>query len=240
MNNLILVRHGQSLWNKEKRFAGWADIDLTKQGKEEAEYAGKLIKKLNIKFDSFFTSLQKRASNTLSIILDILNEPNASINKAWQLNERHYGGLTGLNKDEMIKKHGAEQVQIWRRSFDIPPPPMELSSPHHPSKNRTFAEIPTDKIPIGESLKDTFERVVPYYESKIKPLIFLKRNILVSAHGNSLRALCKKILNILKKNIIKFEIPTGNPMLVTFSDNFEVKEYKYLDLKRSKKILFNV
>ena len=240
MSNLILVRHGQSLWNKERRFTGWADIDLTKQGQQEAEHAGKLIKELNAGFDVYFTSVQKRAINTLNIILNILNKPNAEINKAWELNERHYGGFTGLNKDEMIKKHGSKQVHIWRRSFDIPPPPMNLSSPYHPSKYQAYVNIPADKIPDSESLRNTFERAVPYYEQKIEPLIFLKKNVLVAAHGNSLRAICKKILNISKVKIVNFEIPTGNPLLIIFEENLKIREYRYLDSRRAKKILFNV
>ena len=162
MNNLILVRHGQSLWNKERRFTGWADIDLTEKGKLEAKLAGKLVKELNIEFDAYFTSVQKRAINTLKIILDILKKSNVEISKAWELNERHYGVLTGLNKDEIIKKHGIKQVQIWRRSFDVPPPPM--NSRH--SYQNTYKSVPKDKIPKSESLKDTFERVVPYYKRK--------------------------------------------------------------------------
>ena len=240
MNNLILVRHGQSKWNKQKRFTGWADIDLTEEGQREARYAGKLIRELNLKFDACFTSVQKRAVDTLSIILDVLNKSNSEISKAWELNERHYGALTGLNKDEMIVKHGHEQVHIWRRSFDTPPPKMDLSNPHHPSKNKIYKNIPKKKIPDSESLKDTFERVVPYYQNKIEPLISQKKNILISAHGNSLRALCKKIFNISNEKIIDLEIPTGNPLLITYEKNTNLKEYKYLDTKRSKKILFNV
>mgnify|MGYP001197816690 CR=1 FL=1 len=160
MNNLILVRHGQSLWNKERRFTGWADIDLTEQGKSEAEYAGKLIKKLNIEFHAYFTSQLKRAKNSLDIILKILNKPNAEVINAWELNERHYGDLTGLNKDEMMKKHGIKQVQIWRRSFNISPPPMKLSNPYHPSKNKIYANIPIDKIPNSESLKKKYSTLV--------------------------------------------------------------------------------
>ena len=240
MNNLILVRHGQSLWNKTRTFTGWADIDLTEQGKFEAEYSGQLIKKLNIEFDSYFTSVQIRAINTLSIILNILKKSEAKFKKAWQLNERHYGELTGLNKDQMIKKHGEKQVHVWRRSFDIPPPPMKTSNPYHPTKNKNYANIPLDSIPASESLKNTFDRVVPYYEKEIEPLVSLKKNVLVSAHGNSLRALCKKIFNISNKKIIDLEIPTGNPLLISFEDNLKMKEYKYLDNKRAKKILFNV
>ena len=240
MNNLILVRHGQSQWNQKKKFTGWVDIDLTEQGKSEAESAGKLIKELNIEFDAYFTSVQKRAINTLKIILDILNKKNSEIKKAWELNERHYGALTGLNKDEMMKKHGKKQVHIWRRSFDVPPPPMEKTNPNHPSKNKAYINIPTSKIPSCESLKNTFERVMPYYEKNIKPILSSNKNILISAHGNSLRALCKKLLNISDKKIIDFEIPTGNPLLIVFDKSLEVTKYKYLDAKRAKNILFNV
>ena len=240
MNNLILVRHGQSQWNQKKKFTGWVDIDLTEQGKSEAESAGKLIKELNIEFDAYFTSVQKRAINTLKIILDTLQKKNSEIKKAWELNERHYGALTGLNKDEMMKKHGEKQVHIWRRSFDVPPPPMEKTNPNHPSKNKAYINIPTSKIPSCESLKNTFERVIPYYEKNIKPILSSNKNILISAHGNSLRALCKKLLNISDKKIINFEIPTGNPLLIVFDENLKVKKYKYLDAKRAKNILINV
>jgi len=237
MNNLILVRHGQSQWNQEKKFTGWVDIDLTEQGKSEAESAGKLIKELNIEFDAYFTSIQKRAINTLKIILDTLQKKNSEIKKAWELNERHYGALTGYNKDEIIKKYGSKQVQIWRRSFNISPPPMDSQ---HPYKKNIYINIPKDKIPASESLKDTFQRVVPYYEKKVEPLISLKKNVLITAHGNSLRALCKKLFNISKKKIINFEIPTGNPLLIRFEDNLKVKDFKYLDTQRAKKITFNV
>ena len=240
MNNLLLLRHSQSLWNKQRRFTGWADIELTTQGRSQAELAGKLIKDLNIEFDAYFTSVQKRAVNTLNIILNILNKPNVEVKKAWELNERHYGALTGLNKDEMINKHGSEQVHIWRRSFDIPPPKMDLSNPHHPTKNKIYKNIPIEKIPESESLKDTFKRVVPYYHSEIEPLVSSKKNVLVSAHGNSLRALCKKIFNISNEKIVDLEVPTGNPLLISFAENINLKEYKYLDRKRAKKILFNV
>ena len=237
MNNLILVRHGQSQWNQEKRFTGWADIDLTERGKSEAKHAGKLIKDLDIEFHSCFTSELKRAINSLTIILNILNKSDLEINKAWELNERHYGGLTSLNKDEIIKKHGEKQVEIWRRSFDIPPPPMDSE---HPYKNSLFKNVPKNKIPETESLKDTFNRVVPYFEKKIYPMILSKKNILIVFHGNSCRALLKKIFNISKKNISKFEIPTGNPFLIRFDENLKIKDYKYLDSSRAKKILFNI
>ena len=231
MNNLLLLRHGQSQWNKERRFTGWVDIDLTEQGKYEAEQAGKLIKNLNIEFDAFFTSQLKRAINTLEIVLKVLNKTDVKIIKDAALNERMYGNLTGLNKDEVIAKYGSEQVKIWRRSFDISPPPMDTQ---HPYKNKINSNI------LCESLKDTFERVVPYYDEKIKPLILSKRNILIVFHGNSCRALLKKIFNISNKKIIQLIIPTGNPLLIKFEENLKVKEYKYLDNKRAEKILFNV
>ena len=231
MNNLILVRHGQSFWNKERRFTGWADIDLTEQGKLEAQQAGNLIKELNIEFHGYFTSQLKRAINSLEIILEILNKKNAKIVKTSSLNERHYGGLTSLNKDEIIKKYGSDQVKIWRRSFDELPPPMEKQ---HPYKEKIRSKI------LSESLKDTFHRVVPYYDKEIKPLIFSKKNILIVFHGNSCRALLMKIFNISKEKITEFEIPTGNPLLIRFDDNCKVKDCKYLDQKRSKKIFFNI
>ena len=231
MNNLILVRHGQSKFNLERRFTGFYDVNLTEKGKSEAEYAGELIKKLNIQLDAYFTSELIRASNSLNIILKVLKVSNPQISKAWELNERHYGGLTGLNKDETIKKYGIEQVKIWRRSFDIAPPKMEND---HPFKNKIKSKI------LGESLKDTFQRVVPYFDEKIKPLILSNKNILIVFHGNSCRALLMKILNISEKKIVDFEIPTANPLLIKFEKNFVVKECKYLDEKRSRKILFNI
>jgi len=231
MNNLILVRHGQSLWNREKRFTGFVDIELTEDGKSEAEHAGRLIKELNIEFDAYFTSVLKRAINSLNIILEILNKPNVKINTAWELNERHYGELTGLNKDDTVIKYGNKQVQIWRRSFDTRPPPM---GKQHPYRNKINSNI------LSESLKDTIKRVIPYYEKKINPLISAKKNVLIVFHGNSCRALLMKILNISKEKIVEFEIPTGNPLLLKFGNNLKVQDYKYLDAKRSRKILFNV
>ena len=231
MNNLLLVRHGQSEFNLARRFTGFYDVGLTKKGKSEAEHAGQLIKKLNIDFDAYFTSKLNRASNSLKIILKILDKPKAEVFKSENLNERHYGGLTGLNKDETIKKYGSKQVKIWRRSFDISPPPMDSN---HPLKNKINSKI------TGESLKDTFDRVIPFYNKKIKPLILSKKNVLIVFHGNSCRALLMEILNISQKKIIELEIPTGNPLLITFENNLKVKEYKYLDSDRSKKILSNV
>jgi 2,3-bisphosphoglycerate-dependent phosphoglycerate mutase len=231
MNSLILVRHGQSLWNKERRFTGWADIGLTKQGELEAKNAGYLIKKLNIEFDAYFSSELIRAKQSLNIIMKILSKQKADIIKSTAFNERHYGNLTGLNKDETIKKYGTRQVQLWRRSFDIPPPPM---STDHPFKNKIDSSI------LSESLKQTFDRVVPYFKKNVEPLINSKKNIIIVLHGNTIRALLMKIFNISKKKIDKFEIPTGNPLLIRFTEKLNIKDYKYLNKERAKKILFNV
>jgi len=231
MNNLILVRHGQSQWNQERRFTGWADIGLTEYGELEAKLAGELIKELNINFDAYFTSQLKRAINTLEIILKVLNKTDVKIIKDAALNERMYGNLTGLNKDQVIAKYGSEQVKIWRRSFDISPPPMESE---HPYKNKIDSKI------LTESLKDTFERVVPYYNKNVEPLIKSKKNILIVFHGNSCRALLMKIFNISQKKIVDVEVKTANPLLIRFDENSHIKDYKYLDQKRAKKILFNV
>ncbi len=232
MNNLILLRHGQSVWNKEKRFTGFADVELTEDlGKSEAKNAGQLIKKLNIEFDAYFTSRLKRAKNTLEIVLETLNKKNVEFHEAWELNERHYGGLTGQNKESILKKFGEEQVKIWRRSFDVKPPIMELD---HPYKNKIDSKI------TGESLKDAALRVNQYYDKKIKPLLLKNKNVLVVFHGNSCRGLLMNIFNISKEKIIKLEIPTGNPLHIRFENNLRVKDFKYLNKKRAKKILFNI
>ena len=231
MNNLILVRHGQSKYNLERRFTGFYDVGLTQKGKDEAAYAGKLIKNLNIEFDSYFTSMLSRAYDSLNIILKVLDKPNVEINKAWELNERHYGGLTGLNKDETIKKYGDKQVKIWRRSFNTPPPKMEVD---HPYKNKINSSI------SSESLKDTFDRVVPFFNKKVKPIIKNNKNVLIVFHGNSCRALLMDILNISKEKINELEIPTANPLHIRFNNNLDIQDYKYLDKKREKKILFNI
>ena len=231
MNNLILVRHGQSIFNLQRRFTGFYDVELTSKGESEAEFAGELIKKLNIEFDAYFTSQLMRATKSLNIILKVLNKSNVDINKAWELNERHYGNLTSLNKEEVEKKFGSKQIKIWRRSFDTRPPPMDTK---HPYKDRINSKI------LAESLEDTVKRVIPYYEKKIKPLIFSKKNVLIVFHGNSCRALLMKIFNISKEKIVEFEVPTGNPLLIKFGDDLKVQDYKYLDAKRAKKILFNI
>ena len=237
MNHLILVRHGQSVWNLKKRFTGWVDIELTNQGKLEACKAGKLIKNLDLKIDSFFCSYQKRAINTMELILNTIHVKSNLITKAWELNERHYGELTGLNKDEMKKVYGEKKIHIFRRSWDMSPAPLNKNNPYHPLNIKIYKNIPKDKIPDTESLKDTYERVIHYYLKNIEPLIQNGQNVLISAHGNTLRALCKKLFNISDKNISRLEIPTGNPLLIKFKNNLKIDDCHYLDSKRSKDLL---
>ena len=234
MSHLILVRHGQSEWNLQNRFTGWVDVDLTANGKLEACKAGELIKDLNIKFDFFYSSYQIRAINTLKLILNTNRVKNEKIIKAWELNERHYGELTGLNKDEMKKKYGEDKIFQFRRSWDTPPDPLSKNNPFHPSNIRTYNDIPREKLPDTESLKDTYERVIKYFSQNIKGN--LDKNILIAAHGNSIRALCKNLFNLDNEIISKLEIPTGNPLLITF-DNNKVKQAKYLDSSRAKDLI---
>jgi 2,3-bisphosphoglycerate-dependent phosphoglycerate mutase len=235
MNYLILIRHGQSTWNLEKRFTGWVDVDLTEKGKFEAKKAGNLIKNQNIKIKYYYSSLQLRAINTLKLIQQSLND-NKNFIKAWELNERHYGGLTGLNKDEMIKKLGKEKVYQFRRSWDLKPDPLDKLSPFHPINIDAYKDVPIENIPDTESLKDAFMRVTSYYDSEIiKKLI--NGNILISAHGNSIRALCKYLFKLDKIQISKLEIPTGNPLLVEMDKSHNIKSCKYLDQDRAKDLI---
>ena len=238
MSKLILTRHGQSVWNAENRFTGWVDVDLSKKGVEEAERSGELIKELNIKIDISYTSFLKRAIITLTTILQ-KNKLDLKFNTAWQLNERHYGSLTGLNKDETKKKIGEEQFKKYRRSWDIPPPPMSENSKYLSNFSPLNGNIPIGMTPFTESLKNTYERVVPFYEREIKKNLSDSKNILVSAHGNSLRALCKFLFNISDDRINELEIPTGNPLVVEFEKKLKIKKCFYLDKDRAKNIIFN-
>ena len=234
MSHLILVRHGQSVWNLENRFTGWVDVELSKNGREEASKAGKLIKNLKIDFGMFYTSYLKRANETLNIILKEINVENNQVVKAWELNERHYGNLTGLNKDEMKKKLSEEKVHQLRRSWDIPPEKLDKDSPYHPLNNMIYKDIPKNLIPDTESLKDTYDRVIPDYKSYIMENI--KNNVLISAHGNSIRALCKFLFNLDNNDISKLEIPTGNPLILKF-ENGKIMSANYLDKDRSKNLI---
>ena len=235
MSNLILVRHGQSVWNLQNRFTGWVDVELTENGELEAKKAGNLIKALNIKIDLFYCSIQLRAKNTLKLIQEILDNNKLS-RKAWQLNERHYGALTGLNKDEMKKKIGEEKVHQFKRSCDLRPDPLDKTNPYHPSIIEIYKNVPQKNIPDTESLKDTYERVINYYNEEIEKNI-THNNILISAHGNSIRALCKHLFGLDNTQITKLEIPTGNPLIINLNDKKEINECKYLDQDRAKDLL---
>ena len=235
MSYLILVRHGQSIWNLENKFTGWVDVDLTENGKYEAKKAGELIKKEQIKIDLFYSSFQLRAKNTLKLIKEILQD-NKVFNESWELNERHYGALTGLNKDEMKIKLGEEKVHQFRRSWNLRPDPLDKKNPYHPINIKTYKKIPINQIPDTESLKDTYERVLKFYKQEIENKT-VNNNILISAHGNSIRALCKYLFKLGENQISKLEIPTGNPLLINLDKEKKITECKYLDSKRAKDLV---
>jgi 2,3-bisphosphoglycerate-dependent phosphoglycerate mutase len=236
MAHLILVRHGQSEWNLEKRFTGWADVDLTGQGKLEACKAGEYIKEIKVDINYFYSSFQLRAINTLKFIKDTLRDKREPI-RAWQLNERHYGALTGLNKDEMKEKLGEDKIHTFRRSWDIKPDPLSRNNPYHPLNIDVYKSIPKENIPDTESLKDTYERVMKYYVDEIQEKLKNDENILISAHGNSIRALCKFLFKLDNKKITLLEIPTGNPLLINLDSQQNIKECFYLDQDRAKDLL---
>ena len=225
MPQLVLIRHGQSAWNLENRFTGWWDVDLTPQGEAEAKAAGELLAAKGFDFDICFTSVQTRAIRTLHIVLEAMGRLWLAEEKHWRLNERHYGGLTGLDKVETAAKHGADRVHIWRRSFDVPPPPLEPGGPFDLSNDRRYAGI---AIPTHESLKDTIARVLPYWEQRIAPALRNGERVLISAHGNSLRALVKHLSAIPDDEITGLEIPTGEPMVYELDDALNAIERYYL------------
>ena len=225
MPTLILLRHGQSQWNLENRFTGWWDVDLTPQGEDEARAAGRLLRERGFDFDRCFTSLQKRSIRTVNFVLDEMDRAWLPVTKAWQLNERHYGGLTGLDKAETIARVGEEQVKLWRRSFDIPPPPLESGSAYDVAADRRYAGV---VMPAAESLKDTIARVLPYFDAHIAPALIAGERLLVVAHGNSLRALEKYLSNIADDDIVGLEIPTGRPIVYELGVDFTVRERYYL------------
>ena len=235
MSYLILVRHGQSIWNLEKRFTGWVDVDLTENGKLEAKKAGRLIKKEEIEVDHYYSSFQLRSKSTLKLIKEILQDSKV-FKESWELNERHYGALTGLNKDEMKVKLGEDKVHQFRRSWDLRPDPLDKKNPYHPININTYKEIPINQIPDTESLKDTYERVLNFYKKEIENKIS-NNNILISAHGNSIRALCKYLFKLDENQISKLEIPTGNPLLIKLDEDKEIINCKYLDKERAKDLV---
>ena len=227
---LVMIRHGESEWNRENRFTGWTDVDLSEKGKKEAISAGNSLKENRYDFDICYTSYLKRAIHTLDIILERMDREWLPVVKDWHLNERHYGALQGLNKAETAKKFGAEQVKIWRRSFDVQPPALDKTDIRNPLFMEQYRDVNKIDLPLTESLKDTIDRVVPYFEKIIKPVILAGKRVIIAAHGNSIRALVKYFDNISNNDIVGIEIPTGVPLIYEFDDKFVVKNKFYLNI----------
>ncbi len=225
---IVLVRHGQSVWNKENKFTGWYDAPLSEQGFAEAKLAGEILKEENFVFDRIYTSVLKRAIITGEEILRVMDLSWIPVEKAWQLNERHYGALMGLNKKETVEKHGAEQVHIWRRSYSTPPPAMDIDDPRHPRFEDKYKNVPADLLPTCESLKDTVNRVIPYWESTIAPALQAGERVILSAHGNSIRALYKYLLDISEDEISEVNIPTGQPLVIELDKQLKGTKDYYL------------
>ncbi|WP_115513445.1 2,3-diphosphoglycerate-dependent phosphoglycerate mutase [Xanthomonas arboricola] len=225
---LVLLRHGQSQWNLDNRFTGWVDVELTEQGRQEATTAGKLMKDEGLQFDVAHTSVLKRAIHTLQGALKELDQDWLPVSKSWRLNERHYGGLQGLDKAETAAKHGEEQVKIWRRSYDIPPPAMDVNDPGHPCHDRRYATLDRNALPGTESLATTLVRVLPYWHDAIAPQLKAGQTVLVTAHGNSLRALYKYLNAVSNEKILELNIPTGIPLLFELDDELQVQSFRYL------------
>jgi 2,3-bisphosphoglycerate-dependent phosphoglycerate mutase len=223
-----MLRHGESLWNKENRFTGWVDIDLSEKGIEEAKKAGQTLKKEGYTFDIAYTSVLKRAIRTLWIVLDELDLMWIPVVRSWRLNERMYGALQGLNKSEMAAKHGEEQVLIWRRSYDVPPPALTKDDPMYPGKDLRYKDLKENEIPLTECLKDTVARVMPYWNETIAPMIKSGKKVLIAAHGNSLRALVKYLDNVSENDIVSMNIPTGIPLVYELDDNLKPLNRYYI------------
>jgi 2,3-bisphosphoglycerate-dependent phosphoglycerate mutase len=228
MHKLVLLRHGESVWNRENRFTGWTDVDLSEKGRIEARDAGRLMGAEKYEFDVAYTSVLKRAIRTLWAALDELDMMWIPVHRSWRLNERHYGALQGLNKAETAAQHSEAQVKIWRRSYDIPPPPLTANDPRHPSRDRRYAEIPSDQLPLTESLKDTVARFLPYWHTAIAPDIRAGKRVLIAAHGNSLRALVKFLDNVSDQDIVELNIPTGVPLVYLLNDDLAPLQKFYL------------
>ena len=225
---LVLLRHGQSTWNLENLFTGWVDVDLSEQGRIEATEAGRLLREEGIAFDLAFTSVLKRAIRTLWIALDQMDMMWLPVERSWRLNERHYGALQGLDKAETVARHGAEQVKVWRRSYDIPPPALSRDDPQHPRFDRRYAGVPAGELPDSESLKDTLARVMPFWNARIAPELAAGRNVLVTAHGNSLRALVKMLDRMSDETIVELNIPTGVPLVYDLDESMQPLGSRYL------------
>lgn len=225
---LVLVRHGQSVWNLENRFTGWTDVELSNNGIKEAKEAGKLLKENEFTFDVAYTSVLKRANETLNIILKELGEENIPIHYSWKLNERHYGALQGLNKDDTRKKYGDEQVKIWRRSAFVRPPLLNEEDDRYPGMDDKYKDLKKSELPLGECLMDTLKRVIDYYETEIKKSLLSGQDVIIAAHGNSLRALIKYLEDISDDDIMNVEIPTGKPYVYELDDNLNIINKYYL------------
>ena len=228
MLKVVLLRHGESTWNKENRFTGWTDVDLSERGREEAAEAGRLLREGGYVFDLAYTSVLKRAIRTLWMALDWLDQMWIPVEKDWRLNERHYGALQGLNKAETAAKHGEAQTKIWRRSYDIPPPPLTPDDPRHPSRDPRYANLPPGELPLTESLKDTVARFLPYWLGTIAPTILSGKRVLIAAHGNSLRALVKYLDSVDEQSIVELNIPTGIPLVYELDDRLKPIRHYYL------------
>ena len=228
MYKLILVRHGESEWNKLNLFTGWTDVELSDTGRQEAKAAGQGLKEKGVKIDVCFTSYLKRAIHTLNIILDEMDLAYLPVEKAWQLNERHYGALQGLNKAETAEKYGEAQVKVWRRSYDVPPPALEENDPRAPKNQEVYKNVDEKDLPLTESLEITVARVVPYWDAKIKPQLEAGKTVMVAAHGNSLRALIMYLEHMSKEDVINLNLPTGVPLIYELDDKFEVVSKEYV------------
>ena len=228
MHKLVLIRHGQSSWNLDNRFTGWTDVDLSEQGRREAQSSGQILREEGYEFDMVYTSVLKRAIRTMWIVLDELDQMWLPVVRNWRLNERHYGALQGLNKAETAAKHGEAQVKIWRRAYDVPPPPLEENDPRNAALDRRYAGLDKAEIPLTESLKDTVARFVPYWEETIAPQVAAGKRVLIVAHGNSLRALVKYLDNISEEDIIGLNIPTGIPLVYELDDDLKPLGHRYL------------
>jgi 2,3-bisphosphoglycerate-dependent phosphoglycerate mutase len=228
VSRLVLLRHGESTWNKENRFTGWTDVDLTDKGREEAKNAGRLLKADGYAFDLLFTSLLKRAIRTANITLDELDQLWLPVERSWRLNERHYGALQGLNKAETAAKHGEDQVKIWRRAYAIAPPPLSADDPRHPSRDPRYNALRPSDLPLTESLKDTVARFLPYWHESIAPQIKNGKRVLIAAHGNSLRALVKFLDTISDEEIVELNIPTGIPLVYELDGALKPRRHYYL------------
>jgi 2,3-bisphosphoglycerate-dependent phosphoglycerate mutase len=228
MHRLVLLRHGESIWNQENRFTGWTDVDLNEKGRAEALEAGRLMAAEKFEFDVAHTSVLKRAIRTLWIAMDEMDLLWVPVHRSWRLNERHYGALQGLNKAETAAQHGEAQVKIWRRSYDIPPPALEADDPRHPANDRRYASLLPSELPLTESLKDTVARFLPYWHDVISPDIKAGRKVLIAAHGNSLRALVKYLDNVSEQDILELNIPTGIPLVYLLNEDLKPLQKYYL------------